>query len=493
MLELNRHRIVRQVLELEIASVGSAAMVQETLGRPFRDERLPEIEALFDEVAGPGAVLRLERLEIDLGCLRGPDWLHRFFEALVEHLREELEEEAVKIARPEGEWSRPLPSPHDEVFRQFLLFLSRGRLPWWGGRPRGTWTEALGGELGAEQWTVVGDVVRNDPRARRRLIHSVTDRLLASATEAFGELLHADRMLERLAPPGLSEDLRIRWRELFWMLVLDAALPGRVTTERGRTLARRLLEERAVWSEAIARAASEPRHWPRRSAQEEEPDPAPVPEPWREWLAHAASSRREDGFHRMSRMVRKDADVERDETSRSHFSGPESFLLDEAAYLEGVGIVILHPFLEELFQSLGLLSGRDFRDRAARCRAVHLLGYLAYGGEVPEYELLLPKLLCNLPWEEPLAPVALEPEEIAALDALLGAVLRHWEALKSGSAEWLREQFFLREGKLEPVDRGFKLTVERRAQDVLLDRLPWGLGLIRLPWMTQFLHVSWTN
>lgn len=518
MLERNRHRIVRQVLELELASAGSASMVQETLARRFRDGHLPEIEALFNELAGPGEVLRFARLEIDLGRVRGADWLDRFFEALVRQLRKAVGKEPAKEPPAEADWNPPQPSRSDDVFRQFLWFLSRGRLPWWGGRPSGPWTEALGGELGSKQWTAVGDAIHGDLRARRRLIHSVPDRVLASATESLGAVPHTERMLERLAPPGLSEDLRIRWRELFWMLVLEAVLPGRVTAEAGRRLARRLLEERAVWGDAVERAASEPRRRPPGNAGVET---EPIPQPWREWLEQAARSRFEDAFrrnqwkdsesgeaHRPPAAVRsRDGDrkaaavaeievtaAPRDGRSRFEPSDPKEGTLDEAVYLEGVGVVILHPFLEELFASLGLLNGRDFRDRAARCRAVHLLGYLAYGvPEVPEYDLLLPKLLCNLPWEEPLLPAALEPEEIAAMDTLLEAVLRHWEALKSGSPEWLRAHFFLRAGKLESVDHGFKLTVERQAQDVLLARLPWGLGLIRLPWMTQFLHVSWTN
>jgi hypothetical protein len=162
--------------------------------------------------------------------------------------------------------------------------------------------------------------------------------------------------------------------------------------------------------------------------------------------------------------------------------------------VEGAGIVLLHPFLAELLAGRGLLtaSGDGFQDQAARQRAVTLLARLAFGTtDIPEHRLLLAKLLCGLPWAEPVPPVALTPEDIAACDALLAAVLGHWRALKSRSAEFLRTQFFLRDGKLEPVDRGWRLSVERRIQDVLIERLPWGLGIIRLPWMQPFLFVHW--
>lgn len=165
----------------------------------------------------------------------------------------------------------------------------------------------------------------------------------------------------------------------------------------------------------------------------------------------------------------------------------------EAVYVEGAGVIIVHPFLEELFRSLGLLQERAFYDQAAQYQAVHLLSYLTFGNdEIPEYDLLLPKLLCGLPWAEPLPPSGtLSTESCNACEELLSAVLNHWSALKSNSSAWLRQQFFLRQGKIERVDEHWKLSVERRPQDVLLDKLPWGVGLIHLPWMPGLLHVSY--
>ena len=72
-------------------------------------------------------------------------------------------------------------------------------------------------------------------------------------------------------------------------------------------------------------------------------------------------------------------------------------------------------------------------------------------------------------------------------------MLEHWTALRSSSPEWLRQQFFLREGKLERVDSGYLLTIERRAQDVLLARLPWGCGVVALPWLTDRMFVRWLD
>jgi len=51
--------------------------------------------------------------------------------------------------------------------------------------------------------------------------------------------------------------------------------------------------------------------------------------------------------------------------------------------------------------------------------------------------------------------------------------------------------FFHRDGKLVQVDKNFRLIVERKAQDILLDKLPWGVSIIKLPWREQLLFVEW--
>jgi hypothetical protein len=173
---------------------------------------------------------------------------------------------------------------------------------------------------------------------------------------------------------------------------------------------------------------------------------------------------------------------------------PQTRHLTESLYVEGAGAIIVHPFLAELFSSLDLLEEQQFCDRAAQRRAVALTTYLTFGDiNVLEYDLLLPKLLCVWPWEEPLPPYELNASEHQACEALLAAVLKHWSVLRTTSIDWLRQQFFWRGGKLTSVDFGWQLTIERQAQDILLNQLPWGIGTIRLPWMLDVLHVDWTS
>jgi Contractile injection system tape measure protein len=167
-------------------------------------------------------------------------------------------------------------------------------------------------------------------------------------------------------------------------------------------------------------------------------------------------------------------------------------------YLRNAGLVLASPFLPRLFTSLGLLmDGEDgrprFRDADAVSRGVHLLQYLVDGStRTPEPELVLNKLLCGAEPATPVdASIRMSAEETAACDALLSAILANWPGVGGTSAAGLRETFLQREGRLVAGDERWKLTVQRRTLDVLVDQVPWSLSILYHRWMTRPVHVAW--
>jgi hypothetical protein len=535
MAERNYHVIGQQILELDVPSIAHAPAVQEAAAQRLRALDMTELEALFDRLAAPGTVMRLERVEIDLGDLCGADWQDQFESQFVECLTRSLEQTAERTRKqtaPE--------SGSGAAFEQYVFFLRHGRLPWWGETPPQDWSQRILQALEPHQWQVLQLLLERDAHALRRLVHTAEDATLALLLDRHAGLPETQHLLVLWRPadqpPQMSHD---EWRLQFWLAVFDAtAVTAADGYAHGVAVMRRLLELRGAF------AAPEPaEEVPGARASHSEPD---LPQPWREWLAEArcagvtppgaastakAAISQDNVRHSQSpvqqtRGATSIANVATPQDNARHSRSPvqqagtadsaDSTLPGssvqssvqratvterdagaipqegEAVYLGGAGCVILPPFLEELFRSNELLAGRSFRNTAAREQAVRLLAYLTFGDElVPEYDLLLPKLLCGMPWEEPLAPDKLTDAERIACDQLLHAVLAHWSALKSNSIDWLREQFFLRAAKLERLDLNWRLTVERRAQDVLLDRLPWGVGVVGLPWMQGPLYVHW--
>ncbi|NJB86795.1 hypothetical protein GGR26_002572 [Lewinella marina] len=163
-------------------------------------------------------------------------------------------------------------------------------------------------------------------------------------------------------------------------------------------------------------------------------------------------------------------------------------------YLDHAGVVLAHPFLAPLFTALGYWQEEAFADALARQRAVFLTHYLATGDPAGrEEEMQLSKLLCG--WPVTGAGVQLtEPltaTECHEADEVLRAVIGHWTALGKASPAGLREGFFAREGRLEKQENVWKITVERKAQDILLGQLPWGISQVLLPWHERIIKVEW--
>jgi hypothetical protein len=63
--------------------------------------------------------------------------------------------------------------------------------------------------------------------------------------------------------------------------------------------------------------------------------------------------------------------------------------------------------------------------------------------------------------------------------------------LKNTSQEGLRQSFLQRDGLLMVKPASMKLQVERRGFDILLDQLPWNMGIIKTQWMDEPLSVDW--
>jgi len=172
----------------------------------------------------------------------------------------------------------------------------------------------------------------------------------------------------------------------------------------------------------------------------------------------------------------------------------ESTKPSDTIYINNAGLVLLHPFLPALFSHLKLIEENAWIDEASVYKAILATQFMVTGkDETEEFDLVLNKILCGIDNEEVVPTTILPDEETKTeCDVLLMEVIKHWDVLKNTSIAGLREGFLQRSGKLSRVDDGWLLQVEQKAIDVLLNHLPWGIGIIKLPWMNEMLVVEWT-
>ena len=185
--------------------------------------------------------------------------------------------------------------------------------------------------------------------------------------------------------------------------------------------------------------------------------------------------------------------TEKKETKSESAQSSELRSKPEALFAPYAGLVLLHPFLPAFFDFLGYLQQDRFVDKSIQERAIHLLYFLATGAEHPvEYELMIPKLLCGLELNAPIArQVDLEEKEKKEAVQLLESIIHQWPALEGSKPEDLRNSFLIRPGKLEYKEMGWQLWVEQMPYDLIFQHLPWGISPIMHSWMPGMLWVDW--
>jgi hypothetical protein len=472
MLPSASHSIRRQVLEVELeGSEADALDLQRSLPSLSARALVPAIAAVLDRCAPGADWIRIERLEIDAGKVAWdrleqdlPAALRQALEAGLEAALAHGATAGVAVERATGSAAGPRRSTAAHSLDEALAyFLEYGSLPsachlapgmsfeqtllaaWQAQSPDGgpaRCAPMLARTLGRE-------------RARERLcaqfsthlLHLLLSRLTGHDAQALAAILPSVAGAEDTNAPAAARQLeRRRWQALFARAAGSAMAP---------------------LSDLAEAAMVEPAPASVRAAQVMIV-PAPAAEGKAGRAARAATGAVD--IHQAASVPHPDA--------------------DEGIFLHNAGLVLLHPFLRRLFETLEVGGGERLLQPD---RALQLLHYLASGSVIaPEYDLVLPKLLCNVPLTQPVArDIALSEVECAECDALLAAVVGHWSALRGTGADGLRTAFLLRHGKLSRRDCDWLLQVEPETADILLNQLPWGISPVKLDWMDRLLWVEW--
>lgn len=479
------HMIRQQYVHVELNGTEAEGMaLQRRLPALCHHWLAPAIAQSLDRCAPTEGHLYIERVEIDVGTVT----LQKLEEdlptlvalALENAIREQRLAENVPAVLLEAD---PVQHKTDllSINEALLYFLETGSLPWSFLLPGGgsleqalfhAWQEAI---TSAEPALVIRDALLSalaSATVRQRLIRQFSPRfwetLLSLLSPAAKSVV--DGIVPLLHSAAVSSAAITVFEQQLWQNIFAAVATGATLS------ARRLIGESwraqpltTVAATDLARLLE--RHWPGVTG-----------------VALAETDRIAHRDHPTAPEVeesRGSPKAHEVEAIREH---PEA---KEGIYVENAGLVLLHPFLVRFFATLDIAAENALLQPE---RALCLLHFLATGqSTAPEYELILPKILCNIPL---LAPVETHLELTAAETqeavVLLEAVIRHWSVLRNTSPDGLRGTFLLRSGKVSLRDDGdWLLQVESSSVDILLDQLPWGISIVKLPWMDKLVWVEW--
>jgi len=474
------HHIRRQVLDLELPREPGAYALQQQFGQVFQEKVLPQLDKLFSELAPEGVVLRIPALEIDLGRLREQGWEEEFTERCVQQAKLQMQELLVRKDQELPATAAHWFSPANMALRILSDFLTSGQLPWYAS----DWTvrrleeklriiiEEHPSMVAAEISPVLLEKTKILQRLHWQFSPPIADQLVEAVLALKeGWLSQARRQVERRINTTVSRKVWIQFQR-----VLPQALPSAARkVDPSAELITRLLGKAHIPTAERSADYSRPVE---EAKQEQKKDDSNRPD----------STLPTDSMPSFSRQA--------DAAEPTGSSAATNTITDREHWPAAVaGLVLLGVYLNPFFEELELTRDKAFCSEAHQHRAVHLLYYLATGKmEAEEPVLLLPKLLCGMPLADPVpAQVDLFAAEIAECDNLLQAVVNNWSALKNTSPDGVRQGFLDRQGLLYPPEgrSQWELRVERQAQDLLLDRLPWGFAITKLPWMELPLQTEW--
>ncbi|HRN55862.1 MAG TPA: contractile injection system tape measure protein, partial [Agriterribacter sp.] len=442
---------------------------------------VPLMENVFDGLSDKGEVIQIDHLEIDLGILSEKEVNQgKWSEAMLSKIREQLYQQ-IKAKR-EAENAKNAGVFFNNSYRQWLFYMQKGYLPWNVLQVSDAWHEKVLETLAVDFGSVseLRSIIKRHPFVTRRIVlqHSeiFLQQLVAVLTAANQQALpklvqQFSLLLAWLNNRSVTGADQKRAVQKIWEQLIQAA----VQVEKVLTplrLVEKLAEKSLIHSTVLENVIA--------AHINELQDILPVLK-----KVIAGKRKRLPGqtadvvIHPLIGETKTDRDI--------------SAIAGEDIFVQHAGLVLIHPFLLTLFTRLQWLNQGSFKDEYLRQKALCLLHFAATGRTAAEeYELAVPKILCNWPLSRPVEKdMEWREAELNEADSMLQAAIEQWAVLQHTSPDGLREGFLQRRGKFFTRNDKHYLQVERGALDVLLDQLPWNLGIIKLPWMKAILWVEW--
>jgi len=434
-------------------------------------------EHVFFQSHSSGAYLILDKLKIDLGTISRADFENNIPRILEEKLVAELQDQFNNsYAADEHESStaedKQEPPAYSTESQQnteaIILFLQTGRFPWWYSRKNGkTPAELLAALSDAESRNLLAFLVSS---MRKELNHHAIKDIIQRFFTHLHESRYETIVVELSAlfnKPELSKDVQVLINEKDDLIKLLS-----ITTRsfHEQIAIHMLLNQDPDFKESLLVQLKQS-------------------------FPEAGKKSIDSLEHQVITSIKNDQLEEPTLRSlNSASTSKKSLDTTESIYVFNSGLVILHPFFPIFFKALDLLDDNDqFISRKAQMRAAVLLHYLQCGrSDYKEWEMPLNKLLCGLNLGD-LIPdhIKLTDQEIEESNGLLNSIIEYWTALRGCTIEALQTTFLMREGKLRLNENTWVIQIERSGVDILVDRLPWGIGTFKLPWLKEFISVEW--
>ncbi|WP_295213455.1 contractile injection system tape measure protein [uncultured Chryseobacterium sp.] len=485
---MNQDHIIQKIfVEITVSSKEKAERIREDISNFLSIDVFPEIEKYIEALEHQlsGQTLQIPKLELNLD-IKNSALDTELRDTIVQQLKEELSGMAKSVLSQEPEKAEPaegyLVGNQEKMIRTFIYFLEHGSMPWWNPDSKG---------LNFLESAVFKNLISTDifpksilpvlsrQQVQDRMIHQLTDTQLA---ELCSVILKNDTSKFNLEAEIIRSISRLNFpdRMMVWHLLLDVISEYAVLSDRN-------LQESLVLQleKAISTGSPQQKECLHKNLKtiiklfplikEKE-----IEKKISESLTTNQPASQEHTGPSLETVQQEDSTVQ------------EEAIPDDGQYMLNAGLILIHPFIKTFFEHCDLLDPKTQQLLDPELGA-HLLHYIATGKtNAPECDMVFEKFLCNIPVHQPISRhVKLSRKHKIQAKNVIESVQHNWNPMKNSSVALLQNEFFQRPGKLTATDYDYTLTVERKTQDILLDKLAWGIGLVKLPWKEKFMYVNW--
>jgi hypothetical protein len=481
----NSNHIIEKVrVEVGTSKLETAHSIRNNIDVFLKNELFPRLETLFDEYGFHDEIVRFDELSLNLSVQKGhdfsqlPDEIYRQLKEKIDRqmpFRKELKSSSAENSEPEKPTVLRISATQNSE-NVFLFFLGNGYLPWYGKEEQITslvqpeaWEKTLDDRMFFRSFD---QILGTSETAADRFILQFPDEMVTAYLRRKNLRIHA----ETSAILRISQNLEKDGRRIFLKLLIRLAhndFPG-VSKKLDRLISRVIHTEESGAEKADIQEIKQLKTLFQRILPE--------------------TSLQDSVLEKIDRRVEGKPLIQ-NEFHQHQDTKPEPFFKEENNQIgvQNAGLILLHPFLKPFFTATGIIGKQGNLATESFDLAVQALHFLATGTENAfEGNLVFEKFLCGVPLKIPIQKQSLLTDQIKnEANELLIEVVRYWPALKNTSADGLRQLFIQRDGKLIQEDTKYRLIVERKAQDLLLERLTWNISVIKLPWISNILFTEW--
>lgn len=496
------HIIHKVVIEVTVNNRKKAEEIKDDISSFLTMDVFPKLEKHFHAAQATlsDRTLQISRLTLDVNQSESSlntALKDNIITSFQKELAEMIKGGPTKTDAEKEELEISLLGEEEKLLLTFLYFIENGALPWWQSKAGSAAifeTDSLQKIISAKTFAAKMSQSLQKPKIRERIINQFTDAQIAQFCQA---VIHANRLPISLKNPVIKRLVKASFadRKAIWTLLFYALTEAHRNYGSGSTYENEITEQ-------IIRLL------PQLEAAKKQETEVRFRNDIKVLFPFIKSEETFQSVHKKNnssakKSAKKDHRTHQTNAIATENRKPSVFkdlltdlpndntVTEATGYqVQNAGLVLLHPFIPTLFKKCNL-SDPDGKKLVDPETAIHLLHYIATGEtNQPESHMLFEKFLCGMPLHQTInRHIKLSRKHKSEANKVIEAVQHNWSSMQTSSVSLLQHEFFQRPGKLEPDNQ--LLTIERKTQDILLDKLSWGIGMIKLPWQSQFIFVNW--